>query len=76
MYFIIDSYNLFLHHIQEDKLQLNGINMEMKSLSKQPLPIVRFYTPADEDNESLKGKELRIEPRLKHSAIRGIFFSI
>lgn len=46
----------------------------MKSLSKQPLPIVRFYTPADEDNEGLKGKELRIEPRLKHSAIRGIFF--
>jgi len=48
--------------------------MEMKSLSKQPLPIVRFYTPVDEDNEGLKGKELRIEPRLKHSAIRGISF--
>lgn len=74
MYLIIDSYNIFLHHIQEDKLQLNGINMEMKSLSKQPLPIVRFYTPADEDSEGLKGKELRIEPRLKHSAIRGIYF--
>ncbi|KAF0752336.1 neurexin-4 [Aphis craccivora] len=57
--------------VKEDKLQLNGINMEMKSLCKQPLPVVRFYTPADEDNESLKGKELRIEPRLKHSAIRG-----
>lgn len=57
--------------IQEDKLQLNGINMEMKSLSKQPLPIVRFYT-SDEDNEGIKGKEVRIEPRLKHSAIRGI----
>lgn len=52
--------------------------MEMKSLSKQPLPVVRFYTPTDEDNESLKGKELRIEPRLKHSAIRGIpiFFQL
>jgi len=47
--------------------------MEMKSLSKQPLPIVRFYTP-DEDNDGIKGKELRIEPRLKHSAIRGIYF--
>lgn len=45
--------------------------MEMKSLSKQPLPIVRFYTP-DEENDGVKGKELRIEPRLKHSTIRGI----
>lgn len=45
----------------------------MKTLSKQPLPIVRFYTP-DEDNDGLKGKELRIEPRLKHSAIRGKYF--
>lgn len=71
---ITDSYNLFLLYIQEDKLQLNGINMEMKSLCKQPLPVVRFYTPSDEDNEGLKGKELRIEPRLKHSAIRGIYF--
>lgn len=43
----------------------------MKSLSKQPImPIVRFYTP-DEDSDGVKGKELRIEPRLKHSAIRG-----
>lgn len=48
--------------------------MEMKSLSKQPLPIVRFYTPTDEDSEGLKGKELRIEPRLKHLATRGIYF--
>lgn len=47
--------------------------MEMKSLSKQPLPIVRFYTP-DEDNDSIKGKELRIEPRLKHSTIRGYIY--
>lgn len=47
--------------------------MEMKSLSKQPLTIVRFYT-SDEDNDSIKGKELRIEPRLKHSTIRGICF--
>jgi len=66
-------YDLFLLNIQEDKLQLNGLSMEMKSLSKQPLPIVRFYTP-DEDNDGLKGKELRIEPRLKDSAIRGIYF--
>jgi len=47
--------------------------MEMKSLGKQPLSIVRFYTPADEDKEGEKGKELWIEPRLKHSAIRGIY---
>lgn len=56
---------------QDDKLQLNGINMEMKSLSKQPMSIVRFYTP-DEDNENVKGKESRTEPRLKHLAIRGV----
>jgi hypothetical protein len=46
----------------------------MKSLSqsiKQPLPMVRFYT-TDEDSDGVKGKELRIEPRLKHSTIRGI----
>jgi len=61
--------------IQEDKLQLNGINIEMKSLSKQPLPSVRFYTP-DDDNENIKVKELRIEPRLKHSSIRGKYFQI
>lgn len=42
----------------------------MKSINKQPLPIVRFYTP-NEDNDGLEGKELRIEPRLKHSTIRG-----
>lgn len=47
----------------------------MKSLNKQPLPIVRFYTP-DEDNEGLKGKELRIEPRLKHLPMRGIYYLI
>lgn len=60
-------------HIQEDKLQLNGINIELKSLNKQPLPIVRFYTP-DEDSDGIKGKELRIEPRLKHSTIRGSIY--
>lgn len=49
--------------------------MEMKSLNKQPLPVVRFYTP-DEDSDGIKGKELRIEPRLKHSAIRGTRFFI
>lgn len=71
------NYNLFSLYIQEDKLQLNGINMEMKSLCKQPLPIVRFYShAADEDNEGVKGKELRIEPRLKHAPIRGILYSI
>lgn len=47
--------------------------MEMKSLSKQPIPIVRFYTP-DEDTDCIKGKEPRTEPRLKHSTIRGIHF--
>lgn len=47
----------------------------MKSLNKQPLPIIRFYTP-EEDNDSIKGKELRIEPRLKHLNIRGIYFII
>lgn len=45
--------------------------MEMKSIHKQPLPIVRFYTP-EADNDNIKGKEMRIEPRLKHSNIRGI----
>lgn len=47
----------------------------MKSLNqsiKQPLPIVRFYT-TDEDSDGVKGKELRIESRLKHSTIRGIY---
>lgn len=46
--------------------------MEMKSLSIQPLPVVRFYT-SSEDSDGIKGKELRIESRLKHSTIRGIF---
>lgn len=44
--------------------------MEMKSLNKQPLPVFRFFTP-DEDDDGVKVKELRIEPRLKHSTIRG-----
>jgi len=46
----------------------------MKSLSKQPLPSVRFYTP--DDDENVKVKEIRIEPRLKHSSIRGKYFQI
>lgn len=48
--------------------------MEMKSLKKQPLPVFRFFTP-DEGNDGVKGKELQIEPRLKHSTIRGRYYT-
>lgn len=43
----------------------------MKSMNKQPLTIVRFYASPEDNDGSLKSKELRIEPRIKHSTIRG-----
>ncbi|XP_050531839.1 axotactin isoform X2 [Daktulosphaira vitifoliae] len=53
-----------------DDKQVNGITLEMKTLSKQPLPTLRFYAPPEE-NDGIKAKEFRIEPRFKHSTIRG-----